>query len=220
MGEIKDFTIAKKESNLENSWNSIFDKFGANKNKSKEIFNNILEAYEAKDRHYHNLNHIKSLLEFIGDRKDQIKDYDALIIAAWFHDVVYNTRTRDNEEKSAVFAREALENLGIPEEIIKKAEGLIIATSKHENPTGENDYSIFLDGDLAILGSDIATYDNYAKAIRQEYSWVSEEQYKQGRKQVLENFLKRERIYFTEETHGKFEARARENIMREITSLS
>ena len=151
MGEIKDFTVAKKENEIEDSWNSVFDRLGADKIKSGKILDDLLKAYNLKERHYHNLDHIRNFLKFIGERKDKIKDYETMILAVWFHDVVYDTKVRDSEDRSAVFAREALNNLGIPEDVIQKVEGLIIATSKHENPDGENDYSIFLDGDLAVL---------------------------------------------------------------------
>ncbi|BAZ86821.1 hypothetical protein NIES806_30370 [Dolichospermum compactum NIES-806] len=40
-------------------------------------------------------------------------------------------------------------------------------------------------------------YQAYSQAIRQEYAWVSELEYIIGRKQVLERFWQREKIYFT-----------------------
>lgn len=48
---------------------------------------------------------------------------------------------------------------------------------------------VLLDADLAIPGSSEPVYQSYARQIRQEYAWVPEAEYRQGRRRVLENFL-------------------------------
>ncbi|MBD3562876.1 hypothetical protein H6S82_29135, partial [Planktothrix sp. FACHB-1355] len=58
------------------------------------------------------------------------------------------------------------------------------------------------------------------QAIRQEYSWLSDAEYRLGRKQVLAKFLQRERIYFTPQMFATLEVKARQNIQEEIKSLS
>jgi len=59
-----------------------------------------------------------------------------------------------------------------------------------------------------------------AQAIWQEYSWVPEASYKAGRMQVLQAFLQRKRIYWTELAYAALEGQARENMQREIVLLS
>jgi predicted metal-dependent HD superfamily phosphohydrolase len=76
-----------------------------------------------------------------------------------------------------------------------------------------------LDADLSILGKSEAEYQAYARAIRQEYSWVTTEEYQQGRKLFLQNLLQRERIYLTEEMFAVFEEKARQNMQEEIISI-
>jgi predicted metal-dependent HD superfamily phosphohydrolase len=56
-------------------------------------------------------------------------------------------------------------------------------------------------------------------AIRQEYSWVSNKEYSQGRIKIRENFLQRPRIYFTQEMFHKLESPVRSNIADEIQYL-
>lgn len=62
-------------------------------------------------------------------------------------------------------------------------------------------------------------YDMYAEQIRREYSHYTEEEYCRGRIAVLQRFLKRERLYFTDQYYEKYEAIARRNIQGEINSL-
>jgi hypothetical protein len=65
-----------------------------------------------------------------------------------------------------------------------------------------------------------ARYETYVRAIRQEYSWVAEAAYRTKRVQVLQTFLQRTRIYWTEPMFIALEEQARENIYREISTLS
>jgi predicted metal-dependent HD superfamily phosphohydrolase len=62
-------------------------------------------------------------------------------------------------------------------------------------------------------------YKEYSEAIRQEYAWVSESMYRRGRKKVLKSFIKRERIYFTDEMKARYDEQARKNINSEIKLL-
>jgi len=78
---------------------------------------------------------------------------------------------------------------------------------------------LLLDFDLAILGTSKVEYDIYAEQIRREYSHYTEEEYCRGRIAVLQRFLKRERLYFTDQYYEKYEATARRNIRGEINSL-
>lgn len=49
---------------------------------------------------------------------------------------------------------------------------------------------------------------------------VSDIDYQQGRKAVLERFLQRPRLYFSEFFYTKFEQQARANLSQEIAELS
>jgi predicted metal-dependent HD superfamily phosphohydrolase len=195
--------------------------FGENKKaEALELSKKIAEECQAENRSYHNFEHIENLLSFLNKRKREIIDLDGIKLATWFHDVVYDTEAKDNEEKSAQYAQNYLEQLSIPKEIIAHVVALIRATTKHEAIENDYDSAIFLDADLAILGSSEENYDKYTAKIRKEYAWVSDEEYKAGRIKVLEGFLKRPKIYFTEGAGKELEQQARANIEREIARLS
>jgi predicted metal-dependent HD superfamily phosphohydrolase len=77
-----------------------------------------------------------------------------------------------------------------------------------------------LDADLAILGANPIQYQAYAAAIRQEYAWVSDADYRVGRCRVLQAFLSQSQIYFTASVLEELDATARSNLKAEIRLLN
>ncbi len=81
-------------------------------------------------------------------------------------------------------------------------------------------WQIFLDADLAILAAKTARYRRYTTGVRQEYSGVSDDDFRQGRAQVLQGLLERPSIFTTRLGRSSWEARARENIAAELKELT
>lgn len=75
---------------------------------------------------------------------------------------------------------------------------------------------IFLDLDLEVLSRNEEEYKAYAKQIRQEYAHYPDEEFRNGRIRVLSNFIKRDKIYFT---NTFSETRARDNLNSELALL-
>lgn len=176
--------------------------------------------YSAGDRHYHNLRHVAEMLRLLEQFEASVVDYDAIRFAVWFHDAVYDTRGKTNEEESAALAARALDELGVPPERAGAVRRLILATKRHEAVEDLPDVGLFLDADLSILGAPAETYSAYSDAIRREYSWVPDDAYREGRLKVLTNFLGRARLYFTEPLAERFETRARRNLSGEVRTLT
>ncbi|OKH19164.1 hypothetical protein NIES593_21225 [Hydrococcus rivularis NIES-593] len=196
------------------------DKYWTNDLFPEEVFREFVTAYSQPYRSYHNLKHIQQVLDIVNEMRSLGNNLVAIQLAAWFHDVIYDPQAKDNEEKSAAYARTTLTRINVSQETIEKVEKMILMTKQHQDLSGDIDMQIFLDADLSILGSSPLEYQAYARAIRQEYAWVSEKEYRLKRKQVLENFLSRERIYSTDYLFKKLEMRSRENIQAEIKFLS
>jgi predicted metal-dependent HD superfamily phosphohydrolase len=195
--------------------------FNENKRtEAEELFETVVREHQADSRKYHNLEHIEKMLDFLKTHEQEIKDVVGVKLATYFHDIVYDPKAKDNEEKSAEYAQDYVTRLGIPKDIISHVLALIRATEKHKIINDDSDSAIFLDGDLAILGSSEEEYGEYAKKIREEYLWVPDEQYRIGRKKVLQGFLDRPKIYFTQRVIEELEQQARRNIKKEITDLS
>jgi predicted metal-dependent HD superfamily phosphohydrolase len=201
---------------LRSHWIQLIHQAGGVSDRAEEIYQYVANAYGSAGRFYHTLNHIVDVLRIIEELSDLATDLYAVRFAVWFHDAVYESRAKDNEERSANFAAQALGRLALPA-LIEAVSRLIMATKDHI--ADNQDAGILLDADLAILGAAAGRYDEYARQIRQEYSWVPELDYRDGRTEVLSAFLKRKSIYFTGRMRERFEPLARANLGRELEAL-
>jgi len=118
----------------------------------------------------------------------KIKLTEAQILAIWFHDAIYDPQGTDNEERSAAEAKARLAGR-TTQETIDNVVTMIMDTKNHEASIPQS--QVFLDLDLSILGSTRNSYAAYMQLIRREYKWLPYEKYKEGRKAVLEKFLKK-----------------------------
>src|SRR5258706_5763120 len=209
----KDITLLKSQ------WDNLASFYPSDKTIKEEAFQVLQEQYSEKSRFYHNFSHVKTLLKLFESFDNKIQDPKAIKFSIWFHDVIYDTRKSDNEAESARLASEMLRKLNVNIEIIERVKDLILATKDHSDGNLSYDAKLFLDMDLAILGMSEEIYKEYNQAIRQEYSWVSESIFRQGRKKILTSFVERESIYFTDEMKARYEEQARKNINSEIKSL-
>jgi predicted metal-dependent HD superfamily phosphohydrolase len=186
---------------------------------SEPVFDQLQALYAEPHRAYHNLDHIADCLAQF-DRAGHLAVYPAeLELAIWLHDIIYDTHASDNEGKSAQWAVDAMHAAHMTPEAIKRVETLILAT-KHTTAPKEPDAQLLVDIDLSILGRPPREFDAYEAKIRQEYAWVSEDAFRQGRRAILESFLARPSIYQTSFFREQFEAQARENLARSMISLS
>ena len=122
------------------------------------------------------------------------------------------------KKKSADHARRVLSGL-VPDERLGILHEMIMATKKHgvcSNP----DANYFTDADLSILGTSRDVYLNYTKQIRKEYKLFPDIIYKEGRRKVIQHFLKKDTIFKTPFFSGRYETQANENLRAELKLLS
>src|SRR5262249_52057387 len=204
---------------LRSGWLSLLSRFGVPATDAQASFAELADAYTRADRFYHNLDHIRAVLSTIDSLADLAGDLPAVQLAAWYHDVIYDSRARDNEERSADLAAVRCLGWGVPAATVGTVRRLILATKSHHADAYDVDAHILLDVDLAILGADEEEYARYARAIRQEYAWVTEDDYRRGRASVLHGFLGRARIFRLDRMHERLDAAARRNLRNEIAVL-
>lgn len=178
----------------------------------------IEKAYTGSKRHYHNLTHLEQLFQQLLPLKAEIADWDTLLFSLFYHDIVYNVRRQDNEEKSAELAKKRLTDLHYPLERVEKCVAQIIATKSH-TLSPDADTNLFTDADLAILGRDWPTYHSYTQQVRREYAIYPDLLYKPGRRKVLQHFLDMERIFKTAHFYDLYEQKARANLSQELAEL-
>ena len=204
---------------LKTEWQNLASKY-CNNTLAEELWTEIETNYTKKTRHYHNLVHIYNMLLQAETYKTEIKDFEALQFTIWYHDIIYKSSKKDNEEKSALFTEKRLKSINFDSKRIENIKKLITSTKKHELTIDKNrDNAYLLDLDLSILGSDWDTYQKYISNIRKEYKIFPDFMYKPGRKKVLKHFLDRKTLYFTDAFRNKYETKARGNLKKEIELL-
>ena len=174
------------------------------------VFADLERRYAEPHRSYHVLAHVVHALDEFERLRPLAKDPEAIELAIWFHDAVYNPLARDNEKQSGELAR----SVGAGQKVVD----LILAT-RHDSVPDDLDARILVDVDLAILGQPEAEYDGYEQGIGVEYSAVPEPLFKAGRAAVLRSLLERPRIYGTDLFLERYEAQARQNLGRSLQSL-
>lgn len=205
--------------NLSQKWQQYCQDLSVNQGAIDRVFQILVTAYSQSDRHYHNLTHIDQIFTTLDRFDSTLQNPIAVFFATWFHDLVYNSQATDNEIKSAKSAGKLLATIGGSRELIDRVQSLIMATKGHQIDPDDRDKCIFLDADLAILGADPIQYQIYQQSIRREYSWVPDIAYQTGRIQVLEGFLQRNRLYYTDLLFDELESIARINMNNEILFL-
>ena len=190
----------------------------SNSDLSNQFWMEIHSGYSEEGRHYHDLHHLHYLLKLWDELKEKFDDAEAVAIAIYYHDLIYDARRKDNEERSAEIAVERLQALGWKRERIERVEAHILATSSHES-SEDSDRDLLLDLDLGILSEAWEVYSRYAAKIRKEYAVYPDRLYVPGRIQVLQHFLGMERIYKSPEFQSEREAKARENLSKELEEL-
>ena len=207
-----------KMEDLRKIWNELTSRYTHNTELVNDLWTEIEREYSTKKRHYHNLSHIKYMIDRAMQFKEKLIDFDTVLFSIFYHDIVYNIMRKDNEQKSADIAHDRLTKLAVPPDKLAACQNQIIATKDHKD-NENNDINYLLDFDLAILGDTAENYEIYRKNIRKEYSIYPDFLYKKGRKKVLQHFLEMDRIFKTNEFYESFESLARKNLKIELQKV-
>lgn len=181
-----------------------------------EIKQKLVDAYSEEHRKYHTLKHLEHIFIELGKAHPQGID-EATQWAVWYHDIIYQPGKSNNEENSAKVLRKDLEHLGVEQAIIDKSYEMIIATQKHLSD--DDSTWIFLDADMAILGTPQETYSSYLCQVREEFKKIPNVLYKRGRKKFLRTTLEKSRIFYSNYFYKQYEVQARENLKYELNIL-
>ena len=198
-------------------WQGMWRQLGAS-GSDDALFSRLVECYSEPHRKYHTMQHLQECFAHLERVRSFAEHAGEVDLALWFHDAVYDTRKKDNEERSAEWARESVLAAGLSDDQAGRVYQLVMATMHNAVPVGL-DAEVLVDIDLAILGANEARFDEYEIQVREEYSWVPRPLYRRGRRKILQEFASRESIYSTEYFRIECEARARSNSARSLARL-
>jgi predicted metal-dependent HD superfamily phosphohydrolase len=177
-----------------------------------DLRDRLVAAYSA-DRGYHDTRHLGEVL----DRLDELGEGEdtEVVLAAWFHDAVYDGRP-DAEERSAQLAEAELQDSGVDAAEVAR---LVRLTEHHDPEPGDRSGEALCDADLAILAASPDRYREYTAGVRREYATHSDDEFRAGRLAVLEELASRKALFRTAYAREHWEPRARANLAQEIADL-
>lgn len=179
----------------------------------------LVASYAHPDRGYHDSRHLNEVLERIQELAAKGESFDlmAVVLAAWFHDSVYDAQP-DAEKRSAAWAAEALPGLVEPA-VVDEVVRLVLLTEHHRPEDDDPNGCALSDADLAILAAAPERYAEYVAAVRREYAHLSDTEFAAGRAAILRDLLAKPHLFHTAHARAAWEAAARANVEAELASL-
>lgn len=185
----------------------------------------LLRRWSEPQRRYHTLVHLAAVLDSVDALAQAARppfgpaDGDAVRLAAWFHDAVYAPDRSENEERSARLAERVLTEAGVPDALVAETARLVRLTETHDPGPEDRNGALLCDADLAVLGGTAEAYGRYTAAVREEYAFVPEPDFRAGRAAVLRQLLALPALFRTEAAHTAHDAAARHNMTAELHRL-
>jgi predicted metal-dependent HD superfamily phosphohydrolase len=187
---------------------------------STELRDRVVAAYAEPSRRYHDTQHLREVLTRIDElaASGVVFDRGPVLLAAWFHDSVYDGE-RDAEERSAAWAEAELPDAGVDAATVAEVTRLVRLTETHLPEYEDANGCVLSDADLAILAAPLERYDEYAAAVRREYAHIPDDLFREGRSAVLHELGDKPRLFHTAYAREHWEDAARANLARELSGL-
>ena len=178
----------------------------------RDLRDELLSAWDRSG--YHDLLHLREVLDRLEQLAVGDDDATAVVLAAWFHDAVYDGAD-DDEERSAQWAERAL-----PAAYADEVARLVRMTAHHRPADDDPAGCALSDADLAILAAPRERYATYAAGVRADFAHVSDADFRAGRAAVLRDLAAKPHLFHTPQARELWEAAARANLEREISELT
>lgn len=201
-------------------WNELLGRTAPEQPEPARYGERLLAAWAEPQRRYHGTDHLLAVLDRVDELAGHAEDPDAVRLAAWFHDAVYQPERSTNEERSARLAERALSEAGVTPGRINEVARLVLVTAGHDPAPGDRDGEVLCDADLAVLAGPPEEYARYAAAVREEYAFVPDDAFRAGRSDVLRGLLDMPCLFRTPIGRERWEDRARRNLATELELLS
>lgn len=197
-------------------WQKLMSKFAISSN--EQTYLELVKCYGERHRYYHSVKHIDAVLSHLDKVSEFVERAHEVELALWFHDAIYKPFSSTNELDSANWAISYLAENGVSDEVSVRIRNLIMATL-HTTEVGNAEEEVIVDIDLSILGCTAEIYEQFEKNVRKEYRLVPYFLYRKKRKEILQRFLSRDRIFHTDYFYQRYEYQARINIKNAIGNL-
>ncbi len=180
-------------------------------NKGLQIYQMLIDAYNEKQRVYHTQQHIEDCLTLFDEIKSYLQNADSVELAIWFHDVIYQINSRDNEELSADLFMNISEG-ALQAATRHQVYQHIIATLHNGSEMLEHDTRYMVDIDLSSFGLPWDRFIQNSREVRQEMSHIPDEEFYPRQCAFQQSLLKHGRFYQTDYFFKNYEQSALNNI--------
>jgi predicted metal-dependent HD superfamily phosphohydrolase len=181
------------------------------------VYADLRRLFGAAFRRYHTLDHIHDCVRRVDEVRELLADPDAVELALWFHDAVYDMDALTNERRSAeLFA--ALSE-GADPAFRRRVCGLIMAT-RHIGRERGNDRRFIVDIDLAGFGAPWDEFMRNGALLREESPAKTDAQYHAGQIYFLRRLQRRRQFFSTDYFRDRYEKTARANLSRLLDDLT
>ena len=180
-----------------------------------ELRDELEAAYADPARGYHDTLHLTEVFARLDELAPSVPyERDTVLLAAWFHDAVYDGRP-DAEERSAQWALSALAGRADVDEVAR----LVRLTERHLPAPDDVNGCALSDADLAILAASPERYAEYVATVRREYAHVADPEFAAGRSAILADLLAKPTLFHTAYARERWEAAARANVGAEVSAM-
>jgi len=202
------------DADLAERFRALVGRVGGDPELAAPVFDRVRTAWGSERRSYHCVEHLVDCLRELDGAGARVPSADLAELALWYHDVVYEPRAQDNEERSAEMLLHDACALEIPNDSAAVAAEIVRATTHASDPIGSNRFALHLvlDIDLSILGRDVLRFMDYEYGVEEEYSPSSILAFRIGRGRFLASLLAQPRIFHTEYFRARYERSARSQI--------
>ncbi|CAM3304145.1 hypothetical protein PSET11_00965 [Arthrobacter ulcerisalmonis] len=194
---------------LLNRWEAIMPGHDA-------LFLDLLDRWSEPHRHYHGCTHLLSTLEALDLLTEPADVPKTVLLAAWFHDAVYQGIPRQDEEESAQLAFDRLRAAGLSEADVDEVCRLVLLTRDHRPEPGDADGALLCDADLSILGTEPDGYARYLAAVRSDYAHIGDADFATGRAGVVRQLLALDPLFHSAQARALWLDAAHRNLQGEL----
>ncbi len=177
------------------------------------VHQRLLDGYREPQRYYHTPQHIEHCLSWFDRCRSLVGNPDALELAIWFHDVIYEPGKPDNEARSAALYRQLSD--GVHANATRGlVDRLIMATLHLGSELEDGDADYMVDIDLSSFGLPWEEFLRDSENLRREATHLDDAQFHQRARAFHQTLRARERFFHTDFFAERLETRAHENIER------
>ncbi len=187
---------------------------GADPANPGRVFDEVARRYAEPHRRYHTARHIRHCLEQLDLAAGLLDERDAVEMALWFHDVVWEARAAPgtNERESAELFVARLG--GVLDEGFRDTVHRLVMVTVYPSEPATPDEGYMVDIDLSSFGLPWEEFRRDSQAVRDELPHLSDEEFFPKQHRFLRMLLGRERFFVTDFFAGRYERAARDNIER------